>query len=103
LRRCSTKQALVLHWAQMPTNKPRYTITDTGETSAMLDLAGLAWPDINDRKELLIRLAAVGKDVVSQRLTEADDGARRERQRQALESSHEFIDSEALLSDAAWR
>jgi hypothetical protein len=44
----------------VPTIRPRYTVTDTGEVSEMLDLAQRAWPNIAERKELLLRLAAVG-------------------------------------------
>src|SRR4051812_12314205 len=42
---------------EMPTTRPRYTFTDTGELRDMLDLAERVWPDITDRKELLYRLA----------------------------------------------
>lgn len=48
----------------MPTTKPRYTITDTGEISAQLDEAQRRWPDVHDRKELLLRLAATGRDAI---------------------------------------
>lgn len=48
----------------MPTTKPRYTITDTGELSDQLDEAQRRWPDVHDRKELLLRLAATGRDAI---------------------------------------
>jgi hypothetical protein len=48
----------------MPTTKPRYTITDTGEISTQLDQAQRRWPDVHDRKELLLRLAAAGRDAI---------------------------------------
>jgi hypothetical protein len=48
----------------MPTTKPRYTITDTGTISEQLDLAQQRWPDVHDRKELLLRLAAAGRDAI---------------------------------------
>ena len=48
----------------MPTAKPRYTITDTGEISEQLDQAQRRWPDVHDRKELLLRLAAAGRDAI---------------------------------------
>ncbi len=40
----------------VPTTRPRYTVTDTGEVSEMLDLARRAWPDVSERKELLLLL-----------------------------------------------
>ncbi len=46
----------------MPTLKPRYTITDTGEVEAMLDEAQRRWPGMHDRKELLLLLASIGSD-----------------------------------------
>jgi hypothetical protein len=44
----------------MPTSKPRYTVTDTGELSDLLDAAQRRWPEVTDRKALLLRLAATG-------------------------------------------
>lgn len=48
----------------MPTTKPRYTITDTGEISEQLDRAQRRWPAVRDRKELLLRLAAAGREAI---------------------------------------
>ncbi len=48
----------------MPTTKPRYTVTDTGELSEQLDEAQRRWPEVRDRKELLLRLAAAGRDAI---------------------------------------
>lgn len=48
----------------MPTTKPRYTVTDTGELSEQLDQAQRRWPDVHDRKDLLLRLAAAGRDAI---------------------------------------
>lgn len=48
----------------MPTTKPRYTITDTGKLSEQLDEAQRHWPDVRDRKELLLRLAAAGRAAI---------------------------------------
>jgi len=48
----------------MPTTKPRYTITDTGEIRKQLDQAQERWPDVHDRKELLLRLAAAGREAI---------------------------------------
>jgi len=87
----------------MPTTRPRYTVTDVGELTEMLDLAALRWPDELRRKELLVRLAEVGRDVVARELAEADREGRRERQTAALARIGELVDLEVLLSDAAWR
>jgi DNA-binding MarR family transcriptional regulator len=48
----------------MPTTKPRYTVTDTDEISEHLDQAQRRWPDVQDRKELLLRLAAAGRKAI---------------------------------------
>jgi hypothetical protein len=45
----------------MPTSKPRYMVTDTGEVADMLDVAARRWPEVRDRKALLLRLAAQGR------------------------------------------
>jgi len=57
----------------MPTTKPRYTVTDTGELSEQLDRAQRRWPEIRDRKELLLKLAAAGEKAIE---LEAGDRAR---------------------------
>ncbi len=49
----------------MPTNKPRYMLTDTGELSDLLDAAQHRWPDVADRKALLLRLAAAGVEAIA--------------------------------------
>lgn len=48
----------------MPTVKPRYTVTDTGEVRELLDLAQERWPEIHSRKELLLRLATAGRKAI---------------------------------------
>ncbi len=48
----------------MPTTKPRYTVTDTGELSQQLDEAQQRWPEVRNRRELLLRLAAAGRDAI---------------------------------------
>ena len=48
----------------MPTTKPRYTVTDTGEVSELLDDAQRRWPEVSDRKALLLRLAAAGHEAI---------------------------------------
>jgi hypothetical protein len=86
----------------MPTTRPRYQITDTGEVSEMLDLAEKVWPG-RGRKELLVRLAALGRDELAGRSRERDEAERSDRQRVALERAAELVDAERLLGDAAWR
>lgn len=54
----------------MPTNKPRYTLTDTGELSEMLDVAQRRWPELTDRKDLLLRLASLGRKTIEEAGTE---------------------------------
>jgi len=49
----------------MPTSKPRYMLTDTGELSDLLDAAQLHWPEVANRKELLLRLAAAGAEAIA--------------------------------------
>ena len=57
----------------MPTKKLRYTVIDTGELSDQLDQAQRRCPEIRDRKELLLKLAAAGRDAIEE---EAADRAR---------------------------
>lgn len=54
----------------MPTTKPRYTVTDTGELSEQLDEAQRRWPEVQNRKELLLRLAAAGRDAIEREARE---------------------------------
>lgn len=54
----------------MPTTKPRYTLTDTGELSEQLDEAQRRWPDVHDRKELLLRLTAAGCTAIEREANE---------------------------------
>jgi hypothetical protein len=52
----------------VPTTKPRYTITDTGIVSEQLDEAQRRWPEVRDRKELLLRLAAAGRSAIAREI-----------------------------------
>ena len=88
---------------EVPTTRPRYTLTDAGEVTEMLDLAERRWPEAGGRKELLMRLAAAGRDVVSRELAEGEKEERIERQRAAFRRLEELIDADVLLSDSAWR
>ncbi len=85
----------------VPTTKPRYTITDTGETAELLDLAARAWPHVDDRRQLLLRLLDAGREVAEREAEDAEE--RRERRREALRRATDGLDVELLLSDAAWR
>jgi hypothetical protein len=51
----------------------------------------------------LLRLAAVGQEVIAKRLAAEGWEERRRRQRPALERGRELVDVELVLSDAAWR
>jgi len=85
----------------MPTTRPRYTVTDTGHTAELLDLAQRAWPEVTDRRALLLRLTAVGGEALEERLAEQEQ--RRERQRRGLERAARLVDADLLLGDQAWR
>jgi hypothetical protein len=85
----------------MPTTRPRYTITDTGDTSAMLDVAQSRWPEIDDRRQLLLRLARAGHVAVAREMEEREHRAAR--QREGLRRAPDLVDADALLDDAAWR
>jgi hypothetical protein len=49
----------------MPTTRPRYTVTDSGELSDQLDQAQRRWPEIRDRKVLLLKLVAAGREALA--------------------------------------
>jgi hypothetical protein len=87
----------------VPTTQPRYTVTDTGDMREMLDLAQRRWPDVHDRRQLLLRLAAAGRDAIAPDVDEETRQLRVDRQRAALRRAGTLVDVDALLSDAAWR
>ncbi|HVD39451.1 MAG TPA: hypothetical protein VNC16_00410 [Solirubrobacterales bacterium] len=66
----------------MPTTRPRYTLTDTGELRAQLDQAQRHWPRVRDRKELLLKLAAAGQKAI--------EGEVEERKRAIAETAGAF-------------
>lgn len=86
----------------MPTTRPRYTFTDTGELERMLDVAQRAWPDAA-RKDLLVRLARAGEETVRAEVAGREAAGRRALQRVALERAATLVDVEAVLGDAAWQ
>lgn len=85
----------------MPTTRPRYTVTDTGETAELLDLAQKAWPEITDRRQLLLRLTQTGASALAREL--ADRENLRARQRAGLERAAQLVGVDALVGDDAWR
>ena len=87
----------------MPTTRPRYTFTDTGDLETLLDAAQRRWPEVSDRKTLLLRLAEEGGSALGLDAERPDVAERRERTQAALTRLRSLIDAEVLLSDAAWR
>ena len=87
----------------MPTTHPRYTVTDTGELREMLDLAHRRWPEIADRRQLLLRLATAGRDAIAGEVEDTDAQVRRGLQQAALRRAPDLVDADELLADGAWR
>jgi histidinol phosphatase-like PHP family hydrolase len=87
----------------MPTTRPRYTFTDTGNLEALLDSAQRHWPEISDRRTLLLRLAEEGGSALGLQTERVGAPERREREEAALERVRSLVDAELLLSDKAWR
>jgi hypothetical protein len=86
----------------MPTTRPRYTITDTGPISDLLDDAQRRWPTVGDRKELLLRLARAGHDSLQLDRVQAEENDRQERQRAALANLKHTVDWSAIRDNQAW-
>jgi hypothetical protein len=86
----------------MPTTKPRYTLTDTGHLSQLLDAAQKRWPEIADRKALLLRLAEEGHNALEVGDLQLETEERRERAQVAIGRIRSLVDAELLLSDRAW-
>jgi hypothetical protein len=82
--------------------KPRYTFTDTGRVEALLDAAQRRWPEIGDRKALLMRLAEEGHNAIDLERADRQAAERRERVHAALKRIPRLVDTEVLLSDRAW-
>jgi len=87
----------------VPTTRPRYTFTDTGELEALLDAAQRRWPEISDRKVLLLRLAEEGGSALGLDAVRPDVEERRKRTHAALKRVRSLVDVDLLLSDRAWR
>ena len=100
--RCRTAETWCYTRA-VPTTRPRYTVTDSGEIAGMLDAAQRRWPEVRDRRELLLRLTAAGSAAIAAESQAEQRVRRRERQQQALGRANALVDVDALLTDAAWR
>jgi DNA-binding MarR family transcriptional regulator len=77
-------------------------VTDTEQMREMLDIAQQRWPDVHDRRQLLLRLAAAGREAIA---SEVEERARQhcaDRQRDALRRASALVDKDVLLSDEAW-
>lgn len=86
----------------MPTTKPRYMLTDTGHLRELLDAAQERWPEIKERKELLLRLAEEGHEALGLGDLRLEADERRKREALALAKIRSLVDTELLLSDRAW-
>jgi len=86
----------------VPTTRPRYTLTDTGHLAELLDAAQERWPEIADRKLLLLRLAEEGHSSLTGAEAQLGSQQRRARIGDALARIPSLVDCELLLSDRAW-
>ena len=68
-----------------------------------MDAAQRCWPEVSDRKQLLILLAEEGHTALGLEEAELDTQERHERLRNALQRIPALVDSDRLLSDEAWR
>jgi hypothetical protein len=101
--RGATPKAIWCYTGRVPTTRPRYTVTDTGPVRDLLDDAQFRWPEVRDRKELLLRLAQAGHDSLRLDQVEAEACRRRERQSTALIDLQRLVDWDAIMDDQAWR
>jgi hypothetical protein len=68
----------------MPTTRPRYTLTETDELSAALQVAAQRWPqDATRPSRLLLRLVQAGERAIA-----PEQRRVRERRRRAIERHH---------------
>ncbi len=86
----------------MPTTKPRYTFTDTGHLQDLLDAAQERWPEIGDRKALMLKLAEEGHGAIESGEEQLVAEERHAHAQAALDRIRSLVDSELLLSDRAW-
>lgn len=102
LRRCRTEQTRC-YTSLVPTTKRRYTFTDTGDLEALLDAAGRRWPEVSNRKLLLLRLALEGGNALGLQPEARSRQHRADRMQTALKRLASLVDRDVLLSDHAWR
>jgi uncharacterized membrane protein YccC len=86
----------------VPTTRPRYTFTDTGHLEELLDAAQKRWPQVTDRKQLLMMLAQEGHSAIESSAQQLTDEERHNRVQAALSRIPALVDAELLLSDRAW-
>lgn len=67
-----------------------------------MDAAQERWPEIADRKQLLLKLAQEGHDALELGVRELEGEERRERAKVALARIPSLVDSDLLLSEQAW-
>jgi hypothetical protein len=67
-----------------------------------LDAAQKRWPEIADRKALLLRLAEEGHNALEVGDLQLETEERRERAQVAIGRIRSLVDAELLLSDRAW-
>ena len=77
-------------------------MTDTGRLAELLDEAARRWPDVVDRKVLLLRLAEEGHHALADAEREIASRDRRERLTHALARIPSLLDHDRLLGDDAW-
>lgn len=77
-------------------------MTDTGHLAELLDAAARRWPDVADRKQLLLRLAEEGHHALAGAEAAAVARDRRGRVALAFERIPSLVDVDRLLSDEAW-
>jgi hypothetical protein len=69
----------------------------------MLDAAQRRWPDVRDRKQLLLRLTEAGSAAIAAEEATQHHARQRVRQQDALRRAAELVDTDRLLDDSAWR
>jgi hypothetical protein len=77
-------------------------VTDTGHLAELLDAAARRWPDVVDRKQLLLRLAEEGHHAIASAELATVARDRCGRVAEALERIPSLVDSDQLLADKAW-
>lgn len=77
-------------------------MTDNGDLAELLDAAQRHWPDVTQRKLLLLRLAEEGHRTLSRNEEQLQAYDRQALMTQALQRVPSLIDRELLLSDQAW-